>query len=144
MFKGFEDHKLVNTDQKRLQQVLLNLYSNAIKFTQKHGKITILIEKLQMFVRISVIDKGLGIKLEDQGKMFKLFSSIKDQKRKVNLKGIGLGLVISKMIVKKFNGMIDFISEYEKGTTFYYTFETEDFDLELYLQNQKNDDQQFE
>ena len=124
MFKGFEDHKLVNTDQKRLQQVLLNLYSNAIKFTQKHGKITILIEKLQMFVRISVIDKGLGIKLEDQGKMFKLFSSIKDQKRKVNLKGIGLGLVISKMIVKKFNGMIDFISEYEKGTTFYYTFET--------------------
>ena len=124
MFKGFEDHKLVNTDQKRLQQVLLNLYSNAIKFTQKHGKITILIEKLQMFVRISVIDKGLGIKLEDQGKMFKLFSSIKDQKRKVNLKGIGLRLVISKMIVKKFNGMIDFISEYEKGTTFYYTFET--------------------
>jgi len=58
--------------------------------------------------------------------MFKLFSSIKDQKRKINIHGIGLGLVICQMIVKKFNGTIDFVSEFNKGSTFYYTFELED------------------
>ena len=45
--------------------------------------------------RISVIDKGIGIKDKDKGKIFKLFSSIKDEKRKINVNGIGLGLVIS-------------------------------------------------
>ena len=69
-----------------------------------------------------MIDNGKGIKPEDQGKIFKLFGSIKDKKRKINLKGIGLGLVISKMIVLKFNGSIDFISEHEAGSTFYFTF----------------------
>ena len=44
------------------------------------------------------------------------------------MNGIGLGLVISKMIVKKFDGNINFISEYEKGTTFYFTFRTMPFE----------------
>lgn len=74
-----------------------------------------------------VIDKGVGIKDQDKNKIFKLFSSIKDEKNKINVGGIGLGLVISKMIVNKFNGMIDFNSVYKKGTTFYFTFEHESF-----------------
>ena len=114
---------------------MLNLFSNAIKFTNRNGKITILVEKLECQVRISVTDNGLGIKLEEQGKIFKLFSSIRDKKRKVNLKGIGLGLVISKMIVQKFKGAIDFISEYEKGSTFFFTFQIEDFDQEEFKSN---------
>ena len=114
---------------------MLNLFSNAIKFTNRNGNITILIEKLDCQVRISVTDTGLGIKLEDQGKIFKLFSSIRDKKRKVNLKGIGLGLVISKMIVHKFKGVIDFISDYKKGSTFFFTFQIEDFDQEEFKAN---------
>ena len=54
-----------------------------------------------------------------------MFGSIKDEKTKVNTKGIGLGLVISQMLVEKFNGVIFFESEWQKGTTFTFTFETE-------------------
>jgi signal transduction histidine kinase len=57
--------------------------------------------------------------------MFKMFGTIKDTKRGINTKGIGLGLVISKLIVEKFNGEINFFSKYKKGTTFFYTFEIE-------------------
>ena len=46
----------------------------------------------------------------------------------MNTKGIGLGLVICKMIVEKFQGVINFVSKYKKGTTFYYTFEIMDYD----------------
>ena len=65
----------------------------------------------------------MGIKDEEKGNIFKLFGSIKDEKNKINVGGIGLGLVISKMIVNKFNGQIDFASIYKEGTTFYFTFE---------------------
>ena len=70
----------------------------------------------------AVIDSGIGIEDKNKDKLFKLFGSIKDEEKKINLKGIGLGLVISKLIVSKFNGQIDFISKYEKGSTFFYTF----------------------
>jgi len=62
---------------------------------------------------ISVKDTGIGIKSEDQDKLFLLFGSIKSEEKNLNTKGIGLGLVISKLIVEKFNGYIDFISKYE-------------------------------
>jgi signal transduction histidine kinase len=76
-------------------------------------------------LRISVTDIGLGIRKRDQSSMFKMFGTIKDTKRGINTKGIGLGLVISKLIVEKFNGEIHFFSKYKKGTTFFYTFEME-------------------
>jgi len=47
---------------------------------------------------------------------------MKDEKKQVNTQGIGLGLVISKLIVEKFGGELNFLSEYGKGTTFWYTF----------------------
>jgi len=106
--------------------VLLNLLSNAIKFTDRNGKIQLLVEKLESdFVRISVVDNGKGIKVKNQDKLFKLFGSFKDEKRQINTNGIGLGLVISKLIVNKFNGYIDFVSKHKKGSTFFYTFETQ-------------------
>ena len=74
---------------------------------------------------MSVIDDGLGIKKKDQSKMFKMFGTIKDTTKGINTNGIGLGLVISKMIVEKFNGRINFFSKYRKGTTFFYTFDTQ-------------------
>mmetsp|Transcript_42655 Transcript_42655/g.65430 ORF Transcript_42655/g.65430 Transcript_42655/m.65430 type:complete len:176 (-) Transcript_42655:486-1013(-) len=117
-----------------MQQVLLNLLSNSVKFTKEKGKILITVEYQRKsaqaesnFLRISVMDSGLGIKEQDKGKLFRLFGSIKHEKRNINPQGIGLGLVISKLIVNKFNGIIDFISKYNKGSTFFFTFELEDF-----------------
>jgi len=126
-YKHFEERFLIKTDVKRLQQVLLNLLSNAIKFTDRNGKIQILVEKMENdSIRISVVDNGKGIKLKNQDKLFKLFGSIKDEKRNINTKGIGLGLVISKLIVNKFKGYIDFVSKHKQGSTFFYTFETQE------------------
>jgi signal transduction histidine kinase len=59
-----------------------------------------------------VTDTGIGIREQDKEKLFKMFGSIKDEEKKLNLKGIGLGLVISKLIVEKFDGYIDFVSEF--------------------------------
>lgn len=61
-----------------------------------------------------------------------MFGSIKDDK--VNVHGVGLGLVICKLIVKKFGGYIDFISKHKKGSTFFFTFETEPADQNLILE----------
>jgi two-component system sensor histidine kinase VicK len=74
---------------------------------------------------ISVLDNGVGIKKKNQDRLFKLFGSIKNERSKFNINGIGLGLVISKMIVEKFGGHIDFFSKYKRGTVFYYTFMVE-------------------
>ena len=63
---------------------------------------------------------------KNQDKIFKIFGSIKDEKKKINTNGIGLGLVISKLIVNKLGGNIDFISKYRKGSTFFYTIQLEE------------------
>ena len=116
---------------------MLNLVSNAIKFTNFGGNVKIKVEffeetdKFQIidskkYLRLYVIDDGIGIHKKDKNKIFKLFGCIKDEKNHVNTKGIGLGLVISKMIVNKFDGQIDFKSKINKGTMFYFTFGIED------------------
>ena len=73
---GWDSPKaIVKTDQKRFQQILLNLYSNAIKFTDRQGKIVILIEKVSKpnfldELVVYVIDSGMGIKTKNLGKLF--------------------------------------------------------------------------
>ena len=96
--------------------------SNALKFTARNGKILLLAEKIDDFLRISVIDSGVGIKKKHQGKIFSMFGSIKDENKKINVHGVGLGLMICKLIVNKFEGNIDFVSKYKKGSTFFFTF----------------------
>ena len=77
-------------------------------------------------IKVSVIDSGEGIKAEDKSKIFKLFGQNKeDRQHKINSKNIGLGLVISKLIVEKFNGSISFISKFKKGSSFTYSIEIE-------------------
>ena len=71
--------------------------------------------------------------------LFKLYGSIKS--KNVNQKGIGLGLVITKMIVEKFNGVINFVSKWKKGTTFFFSFETEEFSY-LQFKNEVNNKKQ--
>ena len=70
------------------------------------------------FIRISIIDTGRGIKQQNHDKLFRLFGNMKDVKQSINTDGIGLGLVISKLIITKFKGEIDFTSEFGKGSCF--------------------------
>lgn len=116
---------MINCDENRIMQVLLGLQSNALKFTQK-GKVETLIEIFhdyegEKFLRISVKDSGIGIPLENRDKLFKLFGFIQDHKD-MNVNGIGLGLMISKLIVEKFEGNISFTSQEGIGSCFTFTF----------------------
>ena len=105
--------------------MLLNLVSNAVKFTPEDGRIEVNAELIGQVLRVEVIDTGAGIKQQDQSKLFKMFGCIKDEAKKINTKGIGLGLVISQMITAKFAGAIEFTSEFGKGSNFNFRFEVE-------------------
>jgi signal transduction histidine kinase len=101
-------------------QVILNLQSNALKFTRE-GKVEIRVRITdENFLEVKIIDTGVGIKEEDQPKLFQLFGFLENT-QSMNTSGIGLGLVISKDIVTQYDGSIKVESEYEKGTTFTFT-----------------------
>ena len=106
---------IINNDKKRIKQILVNLIGNAIKFTE-NGHIALKILKLNGEVKISVEDTGLGIKKEDQEKLFKPFSRIIESGR--YKEGTGLGLYLSKKLAKLLNGNIFIESEFGKGSTF--------------------------
>ena len=71
---------------------------------------------------ISVVDSGIGIKSEDQAKLFKLFGKLEQTDKNINKNGVGLGLAVSQSIVRMMNdnkGEITLLSEYGKGSTFH-------------------------
>ena len=135
-FKGFpptsnEDERyIICTDEQRLQQVLMNLLSNALKFTPSDGQITIECELRRpkrsgpQFIQISVQDTGIGISEEDQKNLFRLFGFL-DASKDLNTKGIGLGLHICKMIATFMGGEIGCKSKLEQGAKFTYSFKLE-------------------
>jgi signal transduction histidine kinase len=103
------------SDKKRINQILLNLIGNAVKFTEK-GKITIKVRFTKSWLSISVKDTGQGIKAEDLKKLFTPFSRIIEP-GKVK-EGVGLGLHLSKKLANLLGGDISIKSKYGKGSTF--------------------------
>ena len=108
------------------------MISNAIKFSNVNGLIIIRLKQqfslnanMKDYIQVSVSDNGIGIRKVDKKRLFKLYGSIKSKNS--NQKGIGLGLVISKMIIEKFDGVINFVSKWRKGTSFFFTLEVEDY-----------------
>ena len=91
---------MICCDEHRIMQVLLGIQANALKFTQ-NGKVQTNIEIIKdegtdkKFLKISVIDTGIGIPKENQDKLFKLFGFVQDDQH-LNVNGIGLGLMISQ------------------------------------------------
>lgn len=107
-------------DSGRLEQIVTNLVSNAIKFTPEKGRIKVKIEETDGLIKVSIADSGIGIKEEDMPKVFDKFQQIENSlDRKVG--GTGLGLPIAKQLIEAHGGEIWFESEYQKGTTFIFT-----------------------
>jgi two-component system, sensor histidine kinase and response regulator len=111
-------------DPERLDQVLKNLLSNALKFTE-HGSIGLTVELVEETerlarLRFSVSDTGIGIPLEKQDRLFRSFTQI-DPTYSKKFAGAGLGLAISKRIVELMSGEISVGSEAGKGATFSFT-----------------------
>lgn len=112
-------------DNIRIQQILINLLGNAVKFTQR-GKIVLSlsfdrIDDANVMFKAEVSDTGSGIKEKDLQNLFESFYQV-DSKRNRNIEGTGLGLAITKQLLGIMNGKINVESEYGKGSKFTVSF----------------------
>ncbi|MBA7567074.1 Sensor histidine kinase RcsC [subsurface metagenome] len=114
---------IIKSDERRTKQVIMNLVSNALKFTDR-GEIEIKVKKKDERVKVSVADTGIGIKKENMEKLFKQFSRIYVQGKPIT-EGTGLGLYLSKKIVNLLGGQLKAESEFGKGSKFTFTFPLE-------------------
>jgi len=113
---------MIQGDHSRLVQVMNNLMSNALKFSDEGGSVQVRVEAKGDHVRISVEDEGMGIPENARDRVFGKFSQVDSSDiRKVG--GTGLGLNITKQLVERHGGRIDYESQQGVGTTFYVEFD---------------------
>lgn len=115
-----EDITIV-VDHQKITQVLINLLTNAVKYSMPGTTISVTAMLLGDQIQISVSDQGIGIPPEHRQKIFDQFYRISSAD-KIKAKGMGLGLYISKEIMEAHSGKIRVESEEGKGSTFYIQF----------------------
>jgi signal transduction histidine kinase len=111
----------IETDADRFIQVMVNLLSNAAKFSPTGETVVVRAERHGGMVRISVSDNGKGIPVEFQSRIFEKFAQADSSDSRAK-SGTGLGLSITKAIVEKMNGLIGFETKSGFGTTFHVDF----------------------
>ena len=109
----------IRADERKVKQVLLNLLSNALKFTPEGGRIDLRVEMNGDVVEISVADTGVGIAPEDQEAVFEEFRQVGTAAKKVE--GTGLGLALSRKFIELHGGKIWVKSQEGVGSTFTFT-----------------------
>ncbi|MCC5911675.1 MAG: transporter substrate-binding domain-containing protein [Clostridiaceae bacterium] len=117
VFDTDTEEKIISCDADKIERVLLNLFSNAVKFTNKEGSIYVNIYDKGDFVCISVKDTGIGIPKEEQKAIFERFRQVQpllDREKE----GSGIGLSLVKSIIESHNGDIYVESECGKGSEF--------------------------
>lgn len=116
-----QDYYFTVGDIPRIRQILHNIMSNAIKYTDEGGKIVITMEKIEGVITIGIKDNGMGIPKEDLSRIFERFYRV-DKARSRKLGGTGLGLSIAKELVSLHHGDIRIESEVGAGTVVYLEF----------------------
>jgi signal transduction histidine kinase len=109
----------IRGDERKVKQVLLNLLSNALKFTPEGGRVELLARVVDGMAEISVTDTGVGIAAEDQEAVFEEFRQVGTADKKVE--GTGLGLALSRRFVELHGGRIWVKSQVGQGSTFTFT-----------------------
>jgi signal transduction histidine kinase len=115
-----EDLPLIEADRAKLRRILLNLLSNALKFTGKGGRVEIIAERQDERIRVSVSDTGVGIAPEDVERLFDKYEQTRSRATRGE-KGTGLGLYITKQLVELHGSEITVKSEVGKGSTLSFT-----------------------
>jgi len=105
-------------DRGKLEEVLINLVNNAIKYSPDGGLITIAAEPQDDMMRFSIADMGVGVSREAQSRLFQRFQRVGNKQR---VSGTGLGLFVCKALIEAHGGKIWVQSEEGKGSTFYFT-----------------------
>jgi len=118
IISGDEDLE-VFADSHRIEQVMVNLLNNAIKYAPKSKEIVIHIEKADEMARISVSDKGPGIEPAKVPHLFDRYFRV--DSNGMQFSGLGLGLYISSEIIKRHEGQIGVDTGVGKGSTFWFT-----------------------
>ena len=103
------------SNRDKLEQVIINIISNAIKYTPSGGRIEVFSGKLYSDIYIKVTDNGIGIPKENLPRIFERFYRV-DKARSRDTGGTGLGLAIAKQIMDEMGGDIKITSEVDKGT----------------------------
>ncbi len=122
------DHVFITTDSARLQQILVNLLDNAIKYTEK-GKVEFGFNVEDTVIRFFVKDTGIGIKENHIDYLFDRFYKVEDDNTKL-YRGTGIGLYLTKKVVNMLHGEIGVKSDFGKGSEFYFTLPKQDFRIE--------------
>jgi signal transduction histidine kinase len=113
------DTLVIKSDERRTKQIITNLVSNAVKFTDK-GEIELKVVKEDRMVAVSVKDTGIGIKEGDMDRLFQAFSRIRVKGVPIR-EGTGLGLYLSKKIANLLGGDLKAKSEFGRGSEFTFT-----------------------
>ncbi|WP_253199429.1 ATP-binding protein [Clostridium tagluense] len=111
------EEKIIACDPEKIERIVLNLISNAIKFSDKGGKIFVDVKDKNEFVEISVKDNGIGIEEENLVTIFDRFKQV-DKSLSRNAEGTGIGLNLVKSIVELHGGRVYAKSEFGKGSKF--------------------------
>ena len=109
----------INADRNRLEQVVINLLSNAFKYSPEGKKVVITVSTVDGHVKVAIKDFGIGIAPDKLPYVFDRFYRVDENSKKYA--GLGLGLYISAEIVKRHNGQIGIESEEGEGSTFWFT-----------------------
>ncbi len=107
-------------DDVRLEQVLINYLTNAIKYSPDHKEVQLHVEvSPEQEIIVKVSDKGVGIPIEKQDKLFQKFFRVEDTSHR--FQGLGIGLYICAEIIRRHNGTFGVVSEPGRGSTFYFS-----------------------
>jgi len=118
------EEKTIACDPEKIERVVLNLISNAIKFTDVGDEILVTVKDKDEFVEISVTDNGIGIEYKHLNMIFDRFKQV-DKSLSRNTEGTGIGLSLVKSIVELHGGSISVESEFGKGSTFTFILPSE-------------------
>ena len=124
-------------DLRRCNQIMLNLLSNAYKYTPEKGKIEVRVLKKSNNVKFLVSDTGVGIPPDQQENIFSEFHQA-ERERDENLGGTGIGLALTRRLVEFHGGQIGVESEVEKGSTFWFTLPLNPLEVQKSLPKEEN------